>query len=214
MLSRLSEDAEQLRISLYQAGASDREIATALNIRKNTFLCWRRSRGLSVNRGKDAFGVRSMLPPSETAIRLLLHSLGWGDKAIAKDRGVSRTAIRDWRRQRSLPTGGSADWHHRPTLNDVRTRVRRAIGRGLPGDIADDATSTLFLAVIDREVPLADVEKSARTYGNRAIEDIASRYGPRSLDEEIGDGEGFTLLDTLSDDAQSSWLEEMGATVW
>jgi len=64
------------------------------------------------------------------------------------------------------------------------------------------------------DVSIDNIEKRSKTFGNRVIADYASKWGNRSLDEEIGDSGGFTLLDTIADDSASSWLEEMGATVW
>jgi len=71
----------------------------------------------------------------------------------------------------------------------------------------------MFLAICSGEVGVHEIAKYARRFGNRALSEIASKYGPRSLDAEIGE-DGFTLLDTMKDEGSSSWLEEMGATAW
>ena len=42
---------------------------------------------------------------------------------------------------------------------------------------------------------------------------FASHYGPRSIDEEIGE-DGFRMIDLIADESASSWLEEMGASAW
>jgi hypothetical protein len=36
-----------------------------------------------------------------------------------------------------------------------------------------------------------------------------TRNYDRAADEQIGDGDGFTLMDTLVDERSSSWLENM-----
>jgi hypothetical protein len=99
-------------------------------------------------------------------------------------------------------------------MASVVRRIRKAVGRALAPDVIEDIVADMMVAVLEGSLPLAEIEAEARRYGNRVLERFASKFGPRSLDQEIGDGEGFTLLDTLVDDSSSSWLEEMGATVW
>lgn len=58
------------------------------------------------------------------------------------------------------------------------------------------------------------MERVARRYRNSAIAQWANKYGDRSLDENIGEEGGLRLIDAIADEEPSSWLEEMGATVW
>ena len=50
------------------------------------------------------------------------------------------------------------------------------------------------------------IEKVAPTYRNRAFEMCGSRFGVRSLDEEMGE-DGWTLMDSLDDPAALAALE-------
>ena len=42
--------------------------------------------------------------------------------------------------------------------------------------------------------------------GNKALEQFASKFGPRSLDEELEDADGYRLIDNIVDERSSSWL--------
>lgn len=79
----------------------------------------------------------------------------------------------------------------------LERRIRKAIGDGLPTDVKQDAVSDLYLAVLDCQVGCEHIEKVAPSYRNRAFGLCGSRFGPRSLDEELGDD--FTLGDLLED---------------
>lgn len=99
-------------------------------------------------------------------------------------------------------------------MQSVTARVRKAVGRSLSPDIVEDVVADMIMAVLDGTLPLAQIEAEARRYGNRVLDRFASKFGARSLDQALGDEEGFTLMDCLVDEGSSDWLEEMGATVW
>lgn len=148
---------------------------------------------------------------------MLLYQLGWSDGRIAREEGVTEPSVFVWRRRIGLPANGSPGGVPKVigvSFEAVMARIRRAVGRALPADIADDAVGNLMLAIMDGTLSIDDIEASARKFGNRVLDQFASKYGPRSLDRELSDDEGFTLLDTLADDRSACWLEEMGATVW
>ncbi|MCW6531186.1 hypothetical protein NED98_13115 [Sphingomonas sp. MMSM20] len=204
------------RLSLYEQGLTDGEIASRTGAKKNTIVVWRRARDLPVNRGSR---TSYRLTPTQRAARMLMYQLGWSDRHIAREQGVHKTSIRGWRRDLGLAANfslGVNELHNpRPTLAGILDRVKKAIGRGLPRDIAEEATQAMIVDILDGTIPVAEIEKAARRYGNKALEQFANRYGPRSLNEELGDdGDGFTMMDMIPDERSSSWLEEMGATVW
>lgn len=99
-------------------------------------------------------------------------------------------------------------------MADVMTRIRRAIGHALPPDIIDDAIGDAALAILDGTISLTEIEAQARKFGNRVLGQYASRWGPRSIDETIAGTEDLRMVDLIADERSSSWLEEMGATVW
>lgn len=207
--------SEEARLELYRRGLNDHEIARALNMKRNSVTVWRRTRRLPV---QEAQLTRRPLTAAQAAMRMLLYQLGWSDYHIAREMGVDRTAVRGWRRTKKLPANFrravTEASQPKPTMQSVVKRIRKAVGTSLAQDIAEDIVSDMTLAVLEGSLPLASIEAEARKYGNRVLDQFASKFGPRSLDLEIGDGNGFTLLDTLVDERSSSWLEEKGATAW
>lgn len=100
-----------------------------------------------------------------------------------------------------------------PYSNPLYARIASAVGHYLAPDIREDAISEIWLAMEEGKISVDRIEGEARRYSNRVVGSFASRFQPRSLDEDIT-GDGFRLIDTIADDRASSWLEEMGATVW
>jgi hypothetical protein len=203
------------RLELYRAGLTDKAIARELGLKPNTVTCWRRSSDLPVN---SAVPFRLSFTPDQAAARMLFYQLGWSDRHIAREQGVHKTTVREWRAYRKLPSnfplGLNERYRPRPSIKSIAVRVRKAVGRSLAPDIVEDTVADMIVAVLDGSLPLASIEAEARRYGNRVLDRFASKFGPRSLDASLTDDEGFTLLDTIPDASQSSWLEEMGATVW
>lgn len=203
------------RMHLYNEGHCDAEIAKRLDEKRNTVSVWRRAQHLPCN-----IGPRTALrhTKEQSAARMLLYQLGWSDNHIGREQGVDPSSVRIWRRGRRLPSnfpqGGNERYHPRPTLSDVAVRVRRAVGRALPRDVAEDTVSDMVVAILDGSLALDRIEKEARRYGNSVLERFANRFVQRSIDETIAGTEDLRLIDTLVDDSSSSWLEEMGATVW
>jgi hypothetical protein len=199
------------RYKLYNAGLSDTEIARELGLKQNTITAWRKSRRLAPHE-------RRGFTPAQGAARMLLYQLGWSDHHIAREQRVGRRSVGNWRAIRKLPAnfrvGVNERNQPRPSVQSIAVRIRKAVGRSLSPDIIEDTVSDMMVAVLDGELPLRDIESKARRYGNRVLDRFASKFGPRSLDQELGSEEGFTLMDTLVDQSSSSWLEEMGATVW
>lgn len=207
-MARSAAESEA-RMVLYRQGLNDRQMADERGVDPVSIRLWRNVRGLPSNSPK-----LGPVGPEENAIRMLLYQLGWSDGAIGRERHRGQVTILHWRRARHLGPNKGPGGGANLGIDDLVRRIRRAVGGALPRDIAQDTASDLCLALMDGTLELSAVEKEARRYGNRTLERFASKFGPRSLDAEIGDEEGFTLLDTLRDDSQSSWLEEMGATAW
>lgn len=211
---RLSPEAERARMALYLAGKNDREISRIEGSDRCVVGQWRRRNNLPTHNPQFV-----MLSVEETAARTLLYRMGRSDCHIARAVGVHFSCIRRWRVRKGFPANPDLRirgircrrLHYIDTLKD---RICRAVGRHLSRDIADDAVSDLYLAVLSGALDIDDVEKQARRFANRVIKQFANPYGPRSLNEQLANAEGLTRADFLTDDSQSSWLEEMGATVW
>lgn len=197
------------RLELYNAGLTDTDIANRLGLKSNTVTVWRRSENLRPNAPHKRGRVHS---------RMMLYELGWSDHHIAKEQGVSKHSVLAWRRTRGLrpnfPLGANERYDPRPALASLMVQVRRAVGRSLASDIADDVVSEMVLALLEDAVPLQRVGIEARRFGNKVIAQFANKFGPRSLDEQLGGDEGCSLMECVRDGSSTDWLEEMGATVW
>lgn len=198
------------RHSLYESGLTDNEIAHRLGVTQIVVRFWRRRHGLPANAGTPR-------PFDTTPMRRLLHDLGWGHKSIARYQGVSVCAVREWRARWGAepsvqPKQRNAE-QRQQQLQDLQKRVVKAVGCRLPFDIAADAAAELMLAVIEGTVPLNQIEKYGREFGNRALNEYANPFTTRSLDADLPDYEGLRPIDRLADESASTWLEEMGATV-
>lgn len=200
---------EQERLSLYEEGLNDSQIAKKIGVGRSTIVNWRRCRGLAAN-------VPRVAGTSLSPFRRLLLDMGWGARSIARQEGVSLQAVRAWRKRHGyVATGvGNSISKQRGAaqLRSLQRRVISAVGTKLPFDIAADAASALMLAVIEGTVPLDQIESQGRVYGNRALGEYANSFKQQSLDEEIPGTDGLRGVDLLVDDSSSAWLEEMGAT--
>lgn len=204
------------RRRLYDLGMSDSAIARQTDSDQGSVTRWRAKAGLPAN-----VPVKSTAPLSNEARarRLVLYQLKWSDQAIGRHEDVRKGTVQAWRQSLGLPAnfprGVNQRHRPRPGLDSLLPRIRRAIGRTLPRDIADDAAMDLLEAVLSGAIPIAQIEASARKFGNRTLDAYASKWGARSLDEDLSDdGGGFRMIDLVADERSSSWLEEMGATVW
>ena len=169
----------------------------------------------------------SKLLPDRRARAFVLYADGLCDYEIAKDLGVRKTQIWEWRHALFLPAIGKSRRKHMakpkpkqlgqpisPMSNPLYAHIVASIGRGMAPDLVDDAVSDIWLALAEGRLSPQRISAEAGKFRNRVIKSYASKFGPRSLDEDIGDGDGFRMLDLLKDHSSSGWLEKMGATVW
>lgn len=199
------------RYALYEKGLDDGAISRLQGVDRSTICQWRKRRALKANAAGQE--PRANITP----MRRLLHDLGWGARSIARFQGVSTTSVKEWRKQRGLKAAGVGRSTTKEggagQLRDLQQRVVRAVGCRLPFDIAADAAAELMLAVIEGTVPIDQIEKQGRPFGNRALQEYANAYTMKSLDEDVPDHDGLRPIDMLVDEASAGWLEEMGATV-
>ena len=205
------QSVSEQRWKLYRQGLNDTQIAEIQGVTTSAVLYWRKRRGLPCHNPNLQAGPRPV-----AQCRKFLHGLGWRDTSIAVEQGVTRESVRIWRKAQNLPLPPSRTYDSKRRrsnqMRDIQRRVVRAIGTSLPRDIAADAAADLMLAVVSGSVPISDIEKRARSFGNRALQEFANAYLSRSLDETMaGDGD-LRPIDMLVDDSSRHWLEEMGAT--
>lgn len=167
------------------------------------------------------------LGPDRRVRAFVLYADGRNDSEIAKDLGLSPQRIWEWRAALALPPVEGAQRHRStkarakpagppisPLSNPLYLHILTSIGRGLAPDIADDVVSDMCLAVASGQLTVDQIVSQAPQFRSRVVADYASQFGPRSLDEEIGNSHGFRMIDMIRDDRSTSWLEEMGATAW
>ncbi|WP_230629330.1 hypothetical protein [Sphingomonas sp. Leaf37] len=175
----------------------------------------------------------SKMLPHRRARAFVLYADGLDDGQIARELCVKRQQIWEWRNALFLPAivkprSDPASKRKRqakryskpvgpaisPMSNPLYAHIASSIGRGIAPDLLDDAVSDMWLAIAEGRLSVEQVAGQASRYRNKVVASYASRFGTRSLDEEIGDGDGFRMIDMLKDDRSSDWLEEMGASVW
>lgn len=93
----LSKEIEDERLKFYNQGLTDKQIADLTYYTFGAITQWRKSRGLAPNGRKIP-----RLTKEENEKRMKLYNLGYSDKKIAKECGVSQGAISQWRWKNEL----------------------------------------------------------------------------------------------------------------
>ena len=65
----------------------------------------------------------------------------------------------------------------------------------------DDAISDMYLAHLEGAVSLSDITAEAKIFANRTVAAFESKFGPRSLDEQLFEDGDATLGDMIDDPA-------------
>lgn len=154
-----------------------------------------------------------------------LYAQGLSDRDIATELAVHRQQVSEWRAALYLPPNSpqrpsrpkrkASGPAITPLSNPLYAQIAEAVGRAIAPDLRDDVISDMWLAIAEGRLSEEQVAVAAAQYRGKTIGLYASRFGPRSLDEDIGgEGDGFRMLDLIRDDRSASWLEKMGATVW
>lgn len=111
------------RMKYYNQGLTDREIGKKVGLSKSGVAYWRRQYNLPANRevgDNDGQGGPSISQAEHNA-RLHLWKEGLTDREIAKKRGVTHTAIGEWRRKNDLDNS-------KRLTKEQRRRFRGALG--------------------------------------------------------------------------------------
>ncbi|USU06317.1 hypothetical protein NF699_06550 [Sphingomonadaceae bacterium OTU29LAMAA1] len=137
--------------------------------------------------------------------RMSMYQSGLSDAAIAAQEGVTKNAIAAWRARRQLPPHD----HHLSRLTPAAEARRRSLFATEMGDreVAKKLGKSRG-AVRDWRVSRGIPPKEVRRRTDGEIGLICSI----SLDD-LGSF-GRSRYETIADSSWSSWLEEMGATVW
>lgn len=95
---KLSQEEHDKRMSLYNQGMSDHQIAEILYYNISTIRNWRVKSNLPANYDVK----RKRLEPKEEEERLRLYNKGYTDKEIGYRCGLNAASISAWRRKRGL----------------------------------------------------------------------------------------------------------------
>lgn len=159
----------------------------------------------------------------------LLYADGLDDRQIGDVYGISRSRVWEWRSSLHLPPNAPQGGRHgppkevarkviqapiTPLSNPTHAAIVASLAKWAAPDLRDDMASEMWVALLEGRFSAEQISAEANSICNQVARDLADRFGPRSLDEDLSDGEGFKLLDLIRDERSSSWLEEMGATAW
>jgi transcriptional regulator with XRE-family HTH domain len=192
-------DAEALK--MYEAGASDAQIAERFGATQSGATRWRQRKHLPPNFD----GGTRLTPEQQRKARKLLRQ-GLTRAQVGFELGVTKETIQRIRNQMKPHPGLRGTGK---TLQKVRAeatkdpqllyaRIVKAVGKGVAPDIAADAVSDLYMDLLEGKLQPSEIETAARKYKGRVLDRYASRFGPRSLDEEIGE-DGFSLAEMVED---------------
>ncbi|WP_426263008.1 hypothetical protein [Sphingomonas sp. PWP1-2] len=214
--AHLSAERRAARQQAYDEGLNDREIGERVGQKGLRVGEWRKANNLpsSVERFPNRPRGQTAEKIAELTARRALYDKRMTDNQIAKMTGRSVGGISNWRAKHHLPRNPEPPPHAYVRTDPTLQRIRRAIGRMVAPDIADDAASDMYVALLTGDVQPHEIERRARTFAFRSLRQFADRWGNRSLDMAVGWEGNRTLLDILGDETSASWLENMGATMW
>ena len=197
------------------------EIAKALGVARNTIRRTRDTLGddsrllrngerpASAKRLGYASGARYRnLAADRRRAAFLAYCEGLSDPEVAERIGSKPARVCEWRARYGLPpnrverkprpAARPAGPAITPLSNDLYRRAAAAVGYGVAPDLAGDAISDIVVAVLSGELAAERIEAEAHRFVNAVVRSFASKFGPRSLDEEIGE-DGFCLRDVIPD---------------
>lgn len=193
-------------MELYASGSSDGEIRS-LGTTQSGATRWRQRHKLSPN-----FENNQLSTSQQRKGRKLLR-LGATKRQVADDLGLRyTTAVKRMRRAMDprdiRPTGITNRTIRSRVLADatIYPRIVNAIGREVPSEVRQEATSEMYVAVLDGRLRSDLIESEAKSFRSRAFAACGSAYGPRSLDEQTDCG--LTMLHRLSDPSALESMED------
>lgn len=164
--------------------------------------------------------VRGPQPMPVHEARRISNALLNGDSILTIRRSVDVSEKKVLRVLRSL---SAEDRHQRAVLvyrrvreggerrhgEDLFDRIKAALPRGLEDSLRDEVVAELSLAVLQGDLTLDQIASRASRFIDRAYRDWADAFGPRSLNESLGDDSDAELLDLFGDDTAALALDEL-----
>jgi transposase len=186
-------------VRLYAHGASDHTIARRFDVGQSCVTRWRQRLGLEPN-----FEPSLRLDKDVIREARKLLSRGASRKQVTQDLPIASlntvTRLRRGMSARGLRRTGLTNAAIRSRIlkdQSVRPRIEKAIGTHLPRDVLYEATTEMYVDVLDGRLALELIEEHAGRYRQRAFSFCGSDYGPRSLDERTD--HGWPHLQSLAD---------------
>jgi len=189
---------------LYALGETDGAIGRALHVGQDSVTRWRQRNNLPPN--ARGYARAKLDAAQRRQIRHLLKD-GASRKQISDRLGVGKSSVSMVRK--TVSDKGSMRQCGMTVLNQRRVAVKNAdqlykriiLAVGRKGDAANagDAVNDIYLAVMEGHLRPDQIESAAPRYVSRVTRQFANSFGPRSLDEEIGE-DGFSMLDILEDE--------------
>lgn len=195
-------------LALYDDGATDGEIAAACGVSANGICRWRRRHGLLRTACNDNRLTDSQVRRAKNLLRD-----GATRAQVAAHIGVSTSAVQAIRRTmdpaglRRTGLNGPSVRHAVVSDASLPRRIEAAIGLRVPKDIRTEAVNDMYLALLDGQLAIDQIEAAAPRYRSRAFGMVSFNYSGRSLDEEPDDG--LSLTETLADPASLRPFEDV-----
>ncbi|MEH3046143.1 hypothetical protein [Sphingomonas adhaesiva] len=106
-------------------------------------------------------------------------------------------------RRRKRPSEGAQSGR------DLVAKVNALVPRGIDRSVREEVISELCLAVMQGDLTLESIKDHCDAYVGRAFSQWASAFGPRSLNEKVGEDGDRELLDLLHDTTASLSIDEI-----
>lgn len=210
---RVRKINETIAREMLAGGATDKGMAETFGVDPSAIAHWRKRRGLSAS-----FPASRISAEDRRTVNKHLK-LGASRKQICDLTSIKslntidgfRSKIKSGKLRR---TGITNETIRRRVSKDpnVQKRIDRAIGAHVPADIRADAAMDLYVDLLEGRVDVDLIEKVAPSYRSRAFDMCGSKFGARSLDEDLGDG--WSLMDTIQDECAQSDMEAAAEDAW
>ncbi|QCB42349.1 hypothetical protein E5673_08985 [Sphingomonas sp. PAMC26645] len=177
-------------------------------------------RGVCIATWESDLRIRGPQPMPREEQDRILNALLNGDSIITVRRNVPTSEKRAYRVLRAM---SPAERHRRACIVYRRIRdddgavhgrnlfekVQAAVPAGIVSSVRDEVVSELSLAVLQGDLTLDQIRAHAKKYVGRAFQSWASGFGPKSLDEALGDDGSRTLGDFVGDSTGSLSVDEI-----
>lgn len=188
--------------ALYGQGLADGEIADELGVDKSSVCRWRARESLPALRAGGGRRVNAIVARE-------LYDRGFSDALIAARLDVAERTVTLWRRGEGLPTR-RGESRGREDDGGTYAMIDSAVPRWIMPELRQDVIGTIYLAVLEGDLPLWCVRQEAPRYARRISRDLADKWGPLSLDEawtEGGESWVARLVDPSAEEAFDVALE-------